>query len=139
MSELFRLQRFVDAQEPIYERVVEELRAGRKQRHWMWFIFPQIKGLGSSAMAQKFAISSRAEAEEYLAHPLLGQRLIECTRLMNLVEGRSAEEILGPVDAVKFRSSMTLFWQVAGNPDVFKEALRKYFGGQPDEMTLDRL
>jgi len=104
----------------------------------MWFVFPQLKGLGHSGMAQKFGISSQAEAAEYLAHPVLGPRLIECTRLVTLVEGRAIEEILGDIDTLKFRSSMTLFDQVS--PDsIFADALRKYFDGQPDRLTLDRL
>ncbi len=133
------ISRFLDAQEPFIEEVCAELRHGRKEGHWMWFIFPQLKGLGHSAMAQKFGVSSRAEAEAYLAHPILGSRLIECTRLVNLVEGCLIEEILGDVDTLKFRSSMTLFAQVARDNNVFVEALRKYFAGQADRLTLDRL
>src|SRR5215469_10785867 len=105
----FDLQRFVDAQDPVFEAVLSELRRGDKEGHWMWFIFPQIKGLGTSGMSQRFAISSRAEAEAYVTHSVLGPRLIQCTELVNAVEGRSAERIFGPVDAMKFRSSMTLF------------------------------
>jgi uncharacterized protein (DUF1810 family) len=105
----------------------------------MWFIFPQIKGLGSSAMSQRFAISSRAEAEAYLAHPVLGPRLIQCTEIVNAVQGRSAERIFGPVDAVKFRSSMTLFGEVSDAGSAFRDALHKYFGGERDPLTLARL
>ena len=119
-------------------QVKSELRAGSKRRHWMRFVFPQLKGLGSSWMAEKHAISSRAEAKAYLAHAILGPRLIECTRLVNQVEGRSAEAIFGAVDTLKFRSSLTLFAEVSRDAGVFAEALRKYFAGQPDRLTLDR-
>lgn len=139
MSHQFNLERFVRAQDPMFNEVLSELRHGRKESHWMWFIFPQIKGLGSSAMAQEYAIASRAEAEVYLAHSILGPRLIECTQLVNQVEGRSIEEIFGPIDAMKFRSSMTLFAEVASDPTVFRDALDKYSSGQADQSTLDRL
>jgi uncharacterized protein (DUF1810 family) len=139
MSDPFDLNRFLDAQNPVFTEVRAELQLGCKAGHWMWFVFPQLKGLGHSWMAQKFGISSRAEAEAYLAHPVLGPRLIECTRLVNLVEGRSIQEIFGDVDTLKFRSSMTLFAQVAGDSGVFADALRKYFAGQADRLTLDRL
>jgi uncharacterized protein (DUF1810 family) len=139
MSDSFNLKRFLDAQEPAIEGVWAELRHGRKVGHWMWFIFPQLKGLGHSGMAQKFGVSSKAEAAAYLAHPILGSRLIECTRLVNGIEGRLIEEIFGDVDTLKFRSSMTLFAQVARDNNVFVEALRKYFAGQADQLTLDRL
>src|SRR5947209_264082 len=135
MEDLFDLERFVHAQNPVFEEALSELRRGEKQGHWMWFIFPQMKGLGHSAMAQRFGISSLAEAEAYLAHPVLGPRLTECTRAVNAVEGRSAERIFGPVDTMKFRSSMTLFREVApGGP--FDDALKKYFAGEPDTRTL---
>jgi uncharacterized protein (DUF1810 family) len=134
------LQRFVDAQAPVFEQVCAELREGRKRSHWMWFVFPQIKGLGQSEAARRFAISSPEEAEAYLQHPILGPRLRQCTRLVNLVEGRSIEQIFGHPDDVKFRSSMTLFAHVASENRVFQEALQKYFGGKPDEhLTLERL
>jgi uncharacterized protein (DUF1810 family) len=139
MNDSFDLERFVDAQRSIFEKVQAELRRGRKDTHWMWFIFPQFKGLGSSGMAQKYGISSRAEAEAYLTHPVLGSRLIECTQLVTLVESRSIEEIFGDVDARKFRSSMTLFAQVAGDNRVFEDALDKYFAGRADRLTLERL
>ncbi|MGB5080613.1 MAG: DUF1810 domain-containing protein [Burkholderiales bacterium] len=139
MNDPFDLQRFVEAQAPVYERVCPELRAGRKQSHWMWFVFPQIEGLGSSAMARRFAITSREEAAAYLAHPMLGPRLIECTRLVNLIEGRSIAQIFGSPDDMKFRSSMTLFARVAPQIPVFAEALEKYFQGKPDSLTLERL
>ena len=139
MNDPFDLQRFVDAQKPLFEEVRAELRRGHKAGHWMWFVFPQLKGLGRSSMAEKFGISSRAEAEAYLAHPVLGPRLIECTELINRVEGKSAEEIFGSIDAMKLRSSLTLFAQVASEKTVFQNALLKYFDGRPDQLTLDRL
>src|ERR1700686_118252 len=109
MVDRYNLQRFVDAQQPVFEQVVDELRAGEKQGHWMWFIFPQLRGLGSSQMAAKFGISSGQEAEAYLKHPVLGPRLRKCTGLVNLLKGRSIKEIFGYPDDLKFRSSMTLF------------------------------
>lgn len=133
------LERFVQAQEPVIERVLAELRAGRKTSHWMWFVFPQIRGLGHSPMAQHFAIASRAEAEAYLSDPILGPRLRECTRLVNEIEGRDIEEIFGYPDHLKFRSSMTLFAHVTTDNKVFVDALSKYFGGEGDPLTLDRL
>jgi uncharacterized protein (DUF1810 family) len=136
---VYDLERFVDAQRPVYEDARAELRRGRKQSHWMWFIFPQIEGLGRSETARTYAISSREEAEAYLEHPVLGARLRECTRLVNLVEGRSAEEIFGRPDDLKFRSSMTLFAHAASENQVFTEALQKYFGGAFDPLTLERL
>ena len=132
-------QRFVDAQDPVYSRVCAELRSGRKRSHWMWFIFPQIAGLGSSAMAQRYAISSLQEAQAYLKHPALGARLRECTRLMLDVEGRSALEILGSPDDMKFRSCLTLFARAAPDEPVFREALQKYFDRDEDSSTLERL
>ena len=139
MEDPHALQRFVDAQNPIFEHVLAELRAGYKQRHWMWFVFPQLRGLGSSSMARHYSISALAEARAYLAHPLLGPRLIECTRLVNVVEARTAEQIFGPVDALKFRSSMTLFSQVEGADSCFTRALEKYHAGQADPPTLEKL
>jgi uncharacterized protein (DUF1810 family) len=138
MTHTFDLQRFVAAQAPVYSRVVDELRRGRKQSHWMWFVFPQVAGLGHSAMAQRFAISSSEEAAAYLSHPLLGHRLRECTALVNAVEDRSILDILGTPDDLKFRSSMTLFNAVGSEPE-FWAALAKFFDGQPDRRTLDRL
>jgi uncharacterized protein (DUF1810 family) len=135
----FDLERFVAAQNPLYDRVLAELRNGRKEGHWMWFIFPQLRGLGNSAMAIKFGIASRREAEAYLDHPILGSRLKECTRLVNLVAGRPLSQILGYPDDLKFRSSMTLFASVASDNDLFKEALEKYFRGEPDSITLERI
>jgi len=139
MDDPHNLQRFVDAQSPVYERVCSELRDGRKRSHWMWFIFPQIRGLGYSELASRFAISGREEAEAYLQHPILGPRLRECTRLVNLVEGRSIDRILDCPDDLKFRSSMTLFAKATPDNRVFNEALSKYFGGEPDQATLERL
>jgi uncharacterized protein (DUF1810 family) len=139
MTDHFHLQRFVEAQEPVYEEVRRELRAGRKQSHWMWFVFPQIAGLGQSPTSRRFAISSLAEASAYLAHPVLSQRLNECATLALGIEGRSARDIFGPVDATKFRSSMTLFAKAGPHGGVFERCLEKYFAGAPDPATLARL
>jgi uncharacterized protein (DUF1810 family) len=139
MEDPYDLQRFVDAQAPVYERVRDELRQGQKQSHWMWFVFPQIEGLGSSPMAREFAISSRAEAEAYLNHPILGPRLHECTQLVTNVQDRSVDEILGYPDDIKFRSSLTLFASVTADNQVFIDALNKFYGGDMDRATLDRL
>ena len=136
MNDPFDLQRFVDAQNPVYDSVCAELRSGQKRGHWMWFIFPQRRGLGSSPMAARLGISSRNEAEAYLNHPVLRPRLEECTRLVNLIEGRSIEQILGYPDDLKFRSSMTLFRIVADDNRLFNYALEKYFDGDPDPLTL---
>jgi uncharacterized protein (DUF1810 family) len=130
------LQRFVAAQLPVYEQACSELREGRKRSHWMWFVFPQLKGLGYSETARKFAISGLDEARAYLAHPILGARLRECCRLVNLVEGRSARQIFGDPDDLKFHSSLTLFAAAAPEEEVFRQALRKYFGGEGDRLTL---
>lgn len=124
-AERFDLQRFIDAQAPVYAQVLAELRAGRKASHWMWFVFPQLAGLGRSAMAQRYAISGRDEALAYLAHPLLGARLRECTMLVTAVPGRSLLEILGTPDDLKFRSCMTLFESVSGEA-LFADALRRF-------------
>jgi uncharacterized protein (DUF1810 family) len=139
MDDAFRLARFLAAQDPIYPRVLAELRAGEKRTHWMWFIFPQLAGLGTSAMARRYAIAGLAEAAAYWAHPLLGARLRECTSLVSAVPGKPIAAILPPPDEVKFRSSMTLFSAVAGPGSVFEAALEKYFDGRPDERTLARL
>jgi uncharacterized protein (DUF1810 family) len=139
MSDAFDLQRFIDAQEPVYEQVLRELRAGGKTSHWMWFVFPQIAGLGYSSMARRYAISGRAEAAAYAEHPVLGARLEECTTLVNAIEGRTANEILGSPDDLKFRSCMTLFARCAADPALFRAALDKYFGGQADKLTEERL
>lgn len=135
----YDLQRFVDAQDRVYDDVRAELRSGRKHTHWMWFIFPQIAGLGHSAMARRFAISSVAEAEAYLSHALLGARLRECTHLVMLAQDRSAREILGQPDDMKFRSCLTLFAHAAPEEQVFRDALRKYFAGEFDRLTVERL
>lgn len=139
MNDPHNLKRFLDAQEAVLTPVLAELKAGRKRSHWMWFIFPQLKGLGSSPMAQTYGIGSRAEAEAYLAHPILGARLRECTELVNAVEGASIDEIMGYPDNLKFRSSMTLFSAVTQDNDVFDKAIEKYFAGKPDPATLARL
>lgn len=135
----YNLQRFVEAQIHRYEQVCKELKAGYKCSHWMWFIFPQCKGLGHSPTANLYAIDSRQEAEAYLAHPVLGPRLRECTRLVNGVEGRTVEQIFGYPDDLKFRSSMTLFANATADNAVFVKALEKYFDGKPDQRTLDLL
>lgn len=135
----FALQRFLDAQAPVYDRVLQELRAGRKQSHWIWFIFPQLAGLGSSAMAARYAITSLAEAEAYLAHPVLSERLVRCVELVTRVEGKTIEAILGYPDDLKFRSCLTLFLAAAPGHPVFQAALDKYFAGVPDPRTLERL
>jgi uncharacterized protein (DUF1810 family) len=139
MSDPYDLQRFVDAQESVIDDVRAELSAGRKRTHWMWFVFPQIAGLGHSAMAQRYAISSRDEARAYLAHPVLGARLVELTRIVGGVQGRSVGDIFGYPDDMKFHSSMTLFARTADDAEVFNEALRRYFEGRADEATLSRL
>ena len=133
------LQRFVDAQDGVWERALAELTAGAKLSHWMWFVFPQIAGLGNSAMAQRYAISGLAEARAYLAHPLLGPRLLACTAAMNGHEGMSARAILGQPDDMKFRSSMTLFAAADPQEPAFREALARYFGRVGDEATLARI
>jgi uncharacterized protein (DUF1810 family) len=139
MDDKFDLRRFVDAQAPIYGQALAELRNGRKQSHWMWYVFPQFQGLGTSQMAQKFAINSLPEAVAYLQHPVLGPRLKEITRAVNEVEGRSIETIFGYPDHLKFHSSMTLFSKAAPDEPVFTDALARYFGSKPDERTLELL
>ncbi|RTE91414.1 DUF1810 domain-containing protein [Bradyrhizobium sp. LVM 105] len=138
MTDPFDLERFVRAQDPVFRAVEGELARGRKQTHWMWFVFPQITGLGLSAMSQRYAIGSRAEAKAYLAHPVLGARLIECTGLVLAVQGRSINAILGAPDDAKFRSSMTLFGAVSDEP-IFGAALARYFAGERDVATLEIL
>jgi uncharacterized protein (DUF1810 family) len=144
VEDCYDLGRYVSAQQPVYASVCAELAAGCKRSHWMWFIFPQLRGLGSSPMAQHFAISSLGEARAYLAHPLLGERLRECTRLVNGVAGSTAEAIFGYPDYLKFHSCMTLFAQAAGEPPatadrIFGEALARYCRGEPDPLTLKLL
>ena len=136
---LFDPDRFVQAQDAVYERVRRELREGHKRGHWMWFVFPQLSGLGFSAMAQRYAIASLGEAAAYLEHPILGPRLIECSELVIQVEGRTINEIFGAPDDLKFHSSMTLFASIPDAPPVFDAALAKYFGGAPDRMTTKML
>lgn len=131
----YNLNRFVEAQSNVYEQVLTELRQGRKTSHWMWYIFPQIKGLGYSSTALYYAISSLDEATEYLHHPVLGDRLIECCRILLGLEGKTAEEIFCGIDAMKLKSSMTLFSLVSDNP-VFNQVLGMYFNGEKDNATL---
>jgi len=133
------LQRFLEAQNCVYQEVLAELTAGSKRTHWMWFIFPQLAGLGSSPTARFYALSGIAEARAYLTHAVLGPRLQECTELANAVRGRTAREIFGAPDHLKFRSSMTLFAHTAGAESVFREALARYFDGEPDPLTLQLL
>lgn len=130
------LDRFVEAQDGVYDRALAELRAGRKASHWMWFVFPQIAGLGRSAMAQRYAITSLDEARAYLAHPVLGPRLVECARVLTELAGTSAEAVFGGIDAIKLRSSMTLFAHAAPG---FRAVLDRYFDGAEDPATLERL
>jgi uncharacterized protein (DUF1810 family) len=135
----YSLRRFLDAQESVYEDVRTELRSGRKLSHWMWFIFPQIKGLGRSFTAEHYAISSKSEAEAYLNHPVLGPRLRECTQLVNDVQERSLHAIFGSPDDLKFCSSMTLFAQATTDNALFLKALEKYCSGRFDPLTMQRL
>jgi uncharacterized protein (DUF1810 family) len=130
-----RFERFVRAQAGCYAAVVDELRNGRKRTHWMWYIFPQLRGLGFSSTSHYYGIESLEDARAYLEHPLLGARLLECVSIVNGVRGRSAKEILGTVDAAKLRSSATLF-QAAGGGSEFEECLERFFSGQRDENTL---
>jgi uncharacterized protein (DUF1810 family) len=139
MADLFNLQRFLDAQAPVYERARRELEAGRKESHWMWFIFPQIAGLGQSPMSIRFAIASLDEAKAYLAQPVLGARLRECATLVLDAEGRTARQIFGPIDELKFRSSMTLFARAAPDEELFQRCIDKYFAGGSDPTTLAKL
>jgi len=141
VTEAFDLQRFVDAQDAggTYDQAVAELRAGRKQSHWMWFVFPQIAGLGRSPTSQHFAISGLPEAQAYLAHPVLGPRLRECARVLTERRGTDAAEVFGPVDDQKLRSSMTLFARAAPDEPVFRQVLAQYFAGREDEATTSRL
>ena len=129
------LERFVRAQQPVYEEVLEELRQGRKAGHWMWFIFPQIAGLGHSPMSERYAIRSLEEARAYLAHALLGARLRECTGIVLALTGRTAEDVFGRIDAMKLRSSMTLFHRAVPDEPIFQLVLDQWFGGTADPMT----
>lgn len=139
MKVSFDLERFVVAQAPVYERVRTELASGAKASHWMWFIFPQLRGLGRSAMAEHFGLAGRAEAEAYLAHPVLGARLRECTRLVLDVRDKTVHEIFGSPDDLKFQSSMTLFATVAPEEPLFRQALDRYFNSRPDTLTEQML
>jgi len=135
----FKLSRFLAAQDGIYEEVLREIKSGQKRSHWMWFVFPQISGLGSSAMARRYAIRGLDEARNYLDHPILGARLAECTRIVNSLQGRSALQIFGTPDHLKFCSSITLFEFVAGADSEFSRALNKYCAGKRDLTTLGLL
>lgn len=135
----FDLTRFVAAQEHVYETALAELRRGEKRTHWMWFIFPQLTGLGTSPTAQKYAIQNLDEARAYLAHPVLGPRLLECCRAILAVDGKSASDIMGYPDDMKLKSSMTLFSLTTNSKSEFREVLAKYFGGARDERTLELL
>lgn len=135
----FDLQRFVDAQAPIYDEIRSELTAGTKTSHWMWFVFPQLQGLGRSAMAIKYEIAPIQEAQAYLDHPILGVRLKECVELVLAVKGKTAFQIFGTPDDLKFRSSMTLFAHAVLDEPVFRRALVKYFDGRDDPRTMELL
>jgi uncharacterized protein (DUF1810 family) len=134
----YRLQRFVDAQRGSMDGVLAELRSGRKTGHWIWYVFPQLAGLGRSEMARFYGIGSIGEARAYLEHPVLGGRLRDCTRALLAIDGRTAERVLGPVDAMKVRSSMTLFHRAAPDDPLFSQVLARWYGGVPDELT-DRI
>ncbi|WP_426562585.1 DUF1810 domain-containing protein [Angustibacter sp. McL0619] len=141
MADPFRLQRFVDAQDGggTYDQALRELRAGGKRSHWVWFVFPQIAGLGHSPMAQEYAISGSPEAAAYLDHPVLGPRLLECARALTALPGHDPVAVLGGIDALKVRSSMTLFAAVAAQQPVFDLVLEQYYDGRPDAATTARL
>jgi len=139
MADAFDLRRFVDAQAGVYDTVLAELRQGRKRSHWIWFVFPQLAGLGRSPTAQRFGISGAAEARAYLEHPVLGPRLRECTRLVAAIDGRSIEDVLGFPDYLKVRSSMTLFARIADESADFNAVLDKFYAGEPDPATLELL
>jgi uncharacterized protein (DUF1810 family) len=139
VSDPFDLQRFLDAQAHTYDQALAELRAGAKRTHWMWFVFPQIAGLGRSGMAQRFALSGLPEARAYLAHPTLGRRLVACARALTALDTTDPDRVFGPVDAQKLRSSMTLFAHAAPDEPVFREVLEHWFDGAEDEATTSRL
>ena len=139
MSDPFDLQRFVEAQAAVAADVTAELRAGRKRRHWMWFVFPQLRGLGASRLAHRYGIASLAEARAYLDHPVLGARLRDWTRLVIEANAASIEDVLGYPDDLKFRSSMTLFARATTDDALFRKAIDRYFGGEEDPLTLERL
>ncbi|SDU97174.1 DUF1810 domain-containing protein [Pseudomonas mucidolens] len=136
MHDTFNLSRFVDAQHPVFSRVMDELRAGRKESHWVWFIFPQARGLGRSEIADRFAISGVAEARAYLQHDLLGPRLDECVKTVLQHRGMSAEQIFGSPDDLKFRSCLTLFISVQAESPLYQQALDQFYAGEPDRQTL---
>jgi uncharacterized protein (DUF1810 family) len=135
----YHLERFVEAQDSVYDQVCWELQQGLKITHWMWFIFPQLEGLSSSSTSRKFAISSLEEAVAYLEHPILGTRLPECTELVNATPGRSIKRILGLTDSLKFQSCMTLFAKAANDSKIFEDALQKFYEGEQDQLTLEYL
>jgi uncharacterized protein (DUF1810 family) len=137
MEASFDLDRFVEAQAPVFDQIRRELQAGRKRSHWMWFVFPQLRGLGRSATALHYGLQGAAEARAYLGHRVLGPRLVECTELVNQVQDKTAQEIFGSPDDLKFRSCVTLFSKLRSAP--FEDALRRYYGGQPDPLTLELL
>ena len=137
MEDPFNLDRFVFAQEKIYSSVVEELKAGLKMSHWMWFIFPQVESLGRTEIAKRYAIKSLDEAKAYVSHPVLGRRLQECTELVLAIDGKSANDIFGHPDDLKFKSSMTLFLVAVPQIDLFQRAINKYYDGYQDGLTLD--
>ena len=139
MADPYDLQRFVDAQASTYDTALRELRAGDKRSHWMWFVFPQVAGLGRSPTAQRYAVRGLDEARAYLAHPVLGPRLVECARALVELGGDDPDAVLGPVDAQKLRSSMTLFALAAPDEPVFDEVLQQYFGGSRDDATVARV
>ena len=139
-ADSFDLLRFVTAQDPVWDTVCEELRAGRKQTHWMWFVFPQLASLGRSAMARHYGLSGLDEAKAYLAHPILGPRLRQaCTLLLELPEGEAASAIMGSTDAMKLRSCLTLFALASPGDDIFEPCLRRYFAGEADRLTMREL
>ncbi|HLH52425.1 MAG TPA: DUF1810 domain-containing protein [Verrucomicrobiae bacterium] len=138
-NDRFDLNRFIQAQEEVYPRALAELKLGRKRSHWMWFIFPQLDGLGHSSTARFYAIKSKAEAKAYLDHSLLGKRLMECAEALLKIQGKSAAEIFGYPDDLKLRSSMTLFASVSRGDSVFSRVLDQYFEGEPDQKTLELL
>jgi uncharacterized protein (DUF1810 family) len=139
MADPHHLARFVEAQDPVYAGVVEELRAGRKRSHWVWFVFPQLRELGRSPTAVRYGIGSREEAVAYLAHDILGPRLRECARLVAAVDAGSIERVMGQVDAMKLRSSMTLFANVTDDDRDFLDVLERCYGGEPDPLTVELL
>ncbi len=139
MNDRFELERFVAAQDPVWDQVRREMAAGRKRSHWIWFVFPQMTGLGSSAMSRRYAIGSIEEADAFLAHPILGARLVSLTAVVNAIEGRSAADIFGSPDDLKFHSSMTLFGRVQGADPAFRIGLKRFFDGLEDAATINAL